>query len=199
MPAVYGGDSASVRMAQLTWPLPRSPQRARRCSGLRETRKPERFTHTPQARPASSPRPISHGRRWRLLKQLRDELVKVVTPVDPRVAAGRFLIHRREAVLLEQLDSPDRRLEQEIIFAGGEPEQLQSLFQPRIVQSGPMLLFPICGSLRGRRRSGWRRRRCATASTGAWKCAKQAGAVHADVSVVVQISDGDLQGVTAAH
>jgi hypothetical protein len=43
------------------------------------------------------------------------------------VAAGRFLEHRREAVLLEEFDGSLRRRQEEIIFAGGKPQKLPSL------------------------------------------------------------------------
>lgn len=59
------------------------------------------------------------------LKELGHKLVQILPPDNPRVTAFAFLVDHIEVVLLEHLHGRPRGLHQEIILAGGEPEQLQ--------------------------------------------------------------------------
>src|SRR3954451_7777363 len=60
----------------------------------------------------------------RSAEELRGELVQVLLPVDPGVAAGRLLVLRFEGQLLEQVDCALRAVQDEVVLAGGEPEHL---------------------------------------------------------------------------
>src|SRR5205814_2881799 len=81
--------------------------------------------------------------RARSLEQLRRELVQVVLPVDPGVAALAFLEDRVQAQLLQQIHRLAGLVEQEILRAGAEPEHLQALLRPGVVELALILLFPV--------------------------------------------------------
>lgn len=96
-------------------------------------RKPQ-LALPPSFRPVKEFRPRSHAVAdpdlgWRrrprrvLAEQLRGELVQVLLPVDPGVAAGRLLERRLVAELLEQGDRVLRPTQEEVLLAGGEPEE----------------------------------------------------------------------------
>src|SRR6476661_7153796 len=77
------------------------------------------------------------------LEQLRRELVEVLLPVDPRVAALALLEDRVQPHLLQQVDRLAGLVEQEVLRAGTEPEQLQSLLGVGVVELALELLFPV--------------------------------------------------------
>src|SRR5262245_28256957 len=92
------------------------------------------------------------------LEELRRELVQVVSPVDPRMAAFSFSGYRRESVLLEQVHGAAAAVKQEVIFADADPEKLQPFFQIGVIELGLMLFEPGFAGGRDLRRGvrGWR-------------------------------------------
>src|SRR5688572_14658976 len=76
-------------------------------------------------------------------EQLRRELGQVFTPVDPGVTAGRLLVDDVEAVLLQHRDRGRRRLQQEIVFAGREPDELEVARTGRGVELRAVSVLPI--------------------------------------------------------
>ena len=62
------------------------------------------------------------------LKQLGREIVQVISPDDPGMGAGCFVVNDIEAVLLEHVYRRARSLDEKIVFAGAEPEEFQALF-----------------------------------------------------------------------
>src|SRR4051812_9668139 len=85
----------------------------------------------------------------RSLEELRHELVQVVAPVDPGMPSGAFLEHRREAVLLEQIDGRLRGRDQSVVLARGEPQHLDTLLQGGVVEHLCVRRFPLRGALCG--------------------------------------------------
>jgi hypothetical protein len=76
--------------------------------------------------PVPNPVPILSARlALSELEQLWCELNQVVAPVGPGMTPGRFLIDHIEAVLLQSRHSGPGCFDQEILFAGAEPNQLQ--------------------------------------------------------------------------
>ena len=69
-----------------------------------------------------------------LLKQLRGEFVEVIAPVEPGVGPGRFFINDIEVVLLEHLNRGFGCFDEEVVFAGGEPNKLEIFFEFGIVE-----------------------------------------------------------------
>src|SRR5262249_28175639 len=80
-----------------------------------------------------------------LLEQLGCELVEVLLPVDPGVAAGSLLEGRSETVLFEQLDGLTGPGQQEVLLAGGEPQELQPLPGVGFVEPLRVVLLPVLG------------------------------------------------------
>src|SRR5687767_8123137 len=100
----------------------------------------------------------------RSLEQQRRELRQVVAPVQPGMAALALDVLRREAMPLEQFDRGSRRLDQEIVLASAQPEQLEPLLGSRVVEHGEMTFLPGLA-----KRRGWcgRRRSTPSAATAA--------------------------------
>ena len=89
-----------------------------------------------------------------LLEQQRGELREVVTPVDPRVAAGAFLEDRREAVLLQHLDGVPGVRHQAVGHARAQPDELRAFLERRVVEIGKMGGLPGSRARRGGGRRG---------------------------------------------
>jgi hypothetical protein len=58
------------------------------------------------------------------------------------VAAGRFLVDHVEPVLLQGRHGGLGGFDQEILFAGAEPDQFQALLELGVVQGFTLLVFP---------------------------------------------------------
>src|SRR5262249_25118372 len=132
------------------------------------------------------------------LEKLRCELVQIVAPIDPRMAAIAFARDRREAALLEQFHRAAAGAEQEVILADAHPEQPQSLFQVGVVELGLLSLNPSfsggCNLCRGIRR--WRAARARSLTR---KDVEQARTEDADVTELLQIRQRDVERLIAAH
>src|SRR3954463_2441920 len=64
-----------------------------------------------------------------LLKEFRGEFVEVIAPIDPGVAAGGLFINDVKAMLFEHIDGGFGSFDEEIIFTGGEPDELESFLE----------------------------------------------------------------------
>ena len=128
---------------------------------------------------------FSAGAWHRGLEQLRRELIEVVAPVRPGVPTRALLERRGEAVPLEQLHGALGRRQQEIVGAGGEPEQLQTFFRRRVVERRLVPLLP--------RRVGRRRRSPAPDRGPPPKVPNQSRAEDADVGELIEMGNRDVE------
>src|SRR5512138_718731 len=67
-----------------------------------------------------------------LSEQERRELVEVRAPVGPRVASLRLLVRVPDLVLVQQGERRLRAGHNEVVLAGGEPEQLDPVVELRV-------------------------------------------------------------------
>src|SRR4051794_18084681 len=81
-----------------------------------------------------------------LPEQLRGELVQVLLPVGPDMPAARLLELRVVPELLQQGDRLLRPVKQEVVLAGGEPQNLQPVFSLFGRQSVLVRFLPLVPS-----------------------------------------------------
>src|SRR5262245_39301269 len=122
------------------------------------------------------------GRRSLRLEQLRCEHRQIVAPIEPGVGPLALDEHRLEAVFLQELHRAPRGVDQEVLFARAEPQEVEAAFGGGIVQRGKILFFPRFTERRGRRR--WR---------GAARPADDPGAEHADVCKLLKMRNRNVQ------
>ena len=77
-----------------------------------------------------------------LLKQLRCELVKVVSPVDPCMGAVSLFINHFKTMFLEELDRSPGSPNEKVLPARCEPQQFEPFLKFGIIQLFLVLLFP---------------------------------------------------------
>src|SRR5262249_50086082 len=78
-----------------------------------------------------------------VLEEHRRELRQVVAPVEPGVAAVGLLVGHVELVLLEHVDGRLRGLDQEVLLAAPEPDELQAVLERCVVERGLVRVFPL--------------------------------------------------------
>src|SRR5262245_40879346 len=97
----------------------------------------------------------------------------------------------------EEFNRRTRCLEKKIVLTGAEPEQLETLLRCGIVEHREVALFPCLAERRSRARrcGGICARRSTTASPAA--TTNQTRTEHADICVVGQTGNGDIQRLAA--
>src|SRR6185295_12968571 len=113
----------------------------------------------------------------RSLEQLRRELREILAPVDPGMTACRFLVVDVEAVLLQHRDGRLRRIEQEVVLAGREPDETEVVLRGGIVELCRMRGLPA----------------------RVVRDAEDAGAENSDVAVAREIAERDVERLRTAH
>jgi len=119
------------------------------------------------------------------MEQLRREFVQIIAPINPRMRTGGFEENGVEPVFLEHFNRGPRGVDQKIVFAGAEPKKLQPFLQVGVVQNGLVLFLPAWTFRR------WR--------IGPRNNSENARAIHTDVGELLEMGDGDVQGLSAAH